>query len=273
VSFTAHNVILAGGVLGTMPLLLRLKDDPDGLPRISDRLGKDVRTNSEQLTYVVSQRRDRDLSEGVSIGSILHTGANAHLEPVRYSSGSGFWRLLLAPYVTGHGTIGRFLRTVLAVLRHPIRILRAYLVPDLAKYSSILLYMQTKEGKLQLVRKGRGMKTRRDSAEPVTAHVDEAQPFVERVAQKLDGTPLSGFMESLLNIPVTAHILGGCCMGDSAETGVIDTQHRVFGYDGLYVIDGSAISANPGVNPSLSIVALAERAMSFIPEKGPGSIE
>jgi cholesterol oxidase len=269
-SFTARNVVLAGGVLGTMPLLLKLKDDPKGLPRISDRLGKDVRTNSEQLTFVVSQRRDLDLSEGVSIGSILHTGADSHLEPVRYSPGSGFWRLLITPYVAGHGTIGRFFRTLLAVLRHPIRILRAYLVPDLAKYCSILLFMQTKEGRLQLVRSGRGIKTRRDSSEPVTAHVEEAHPFVERVAKKLDGTPLSGFMESLLNIPITAHILGGCSMGDSPETGVIDAQHRVFGYDGLYVVDGSAISANPGVNPSLSIAALSERAMSFIPDKSQG---
>jgi cholesterol oxidase len=271
-SLTARNVILAGGVLGTMPLLLRLKDDPNGLPKISDRLGTAVRTNSEQLTFVVSQRRDRDLTEGVAIGSILHTGSEGHLEPVRYSPGSGFWRVLMTPYVTGHGTIRRFLRTLFVALRHPIRFLRAYLVPDFAKYSSILLYMQTKEGRLQLVRKGSGVTTRRDSAQPVTAHVDEAQPFVERVAKKLDGTPLSGFIESLVNIPVTAHILGGCCMGDSAETGVIDTQHRVFGYDGLYVVDGSAISANPGVNPSLSILALAERAMSFIPEKSQASI-
>jgi cholesterol oxidase len=267
-SFTARNVILAGGVLGTMPLLLKLKDDPDGLPRISDRLGTAVRTNSEQLTFVVSQRRDIDLSVGVSIGSILHTGGEGHLEPVRYSPGSGLWRTMLAPYVTGQSGIARLLRSLLVVLRHPIRFLRAYLVPDLAKYCSILLYMQTKEGRLQLVRKGRGMTTRRDPTAPVTAYVAEAQPFVERVAKKLDGTPLAGFMESLFNTPVTAHILGGCCMGDSPETGVIDTQHRVFGYDGLYVVDGSAISANPGVNPSLSILALAERAMGFIPDKG-----
>ncbi|MGZ3461870.1 MAG: GMC family oxidoreductase, partial [Archangium sp.] len=100
-----------------------------------------------------------------------------------------------------------------------------------------------------------------------TAHIPEATELARRVAEKLEGLPMTLASESLLGIPTTAHILGGCCMGDSPRTGVIDTQHRLFGYEGLYVIDGSAISANPGVNPSLTITALAERAMSFIPAR------
>src|SRR5207302_575297 len=188
-SFTTRNVIIAGGVLGTVPLLLKLKASPEGLPRLSEGVGAFGRTNSEALIGVTT-RADRDLSEGIAITSVLHTDEHSHLEPVRYAKGSGFFRLLMAPHVPGESAPVRLLRVLAALTRNPIRILGS---------------------------------------------------------------------------PTTAHILGGACMGASAEDGVIDHRHRVFGYDGLYVIDGSAISSNPGVNPALTITALAERAMSFIP--------
>lgn len=265
-SFTARNVVLAGGVLGTVDLLLRMKRDPDGLPRLSDRLGEQVRTNSESLIGIVGAQREHDLSRGVAIGSIIQLDEHSHVEPVRYSAGSGFWRLLLAPHVAGERAAVRLSRFAGAFLRHPIKLARALLVPDLAKYSIILLYMKTAEGTLKL-RLGAGgrLGTTLSSGKAPTASIPEASDLARRVAEKIQGYEMSLITETLFNIPTTAHILGGCAMGDSAETGVIDHQHRAFGHDGLYIIDGSAVSANPGVNPSLTITALAERAMSRIP--------
>jgi len=155
------------------------------------------------------------------------------------------------------------------IVRHPLRFLRAITVPDLAKYSIILLYMRSAEGTLRMrLGKLRGaLATGLESGERPSASIPEASALAAEIAAEVDGSAYSMINETLLNIPTTAHILGGCCMGDSPENGVIDPQHRVFGYEGLLVIDGSAISANLGVNPSLTITALAERAMSLIPAK------
>lgn len=270
--FTARNVVFAGGVLGTVDLLLRLKERPDGLPRLSERLGDGVRTNSEALVGVVSGRKDQDLSKGIAIGSILHTDERSHLEPVRYSAGSGFFRLLMAPQVRGATMLARVARLFALLARHPVRFLKAWFVPDFARRTMILLYMRTLEGHLRMRRaRGlttgfrKGLTTGLQSGPAPTANMPEAFDLARRVSDKLDGYPMTMVSETVLGIPTTAHILGGCCMGDSAQTGVIDHRHRVFGYEGLYVVDGSAISANPGVNPSLTITALAERAMTFIP--------
>ncbi|MFN7132011.1 MAG: GMC oxidoreductase [Myxococcales bacterium] len=274
VSYEAKNVIFAGGVLGTVELLLKLKDDPRGLPKLSDRVGDYVRTNSEALIGVVSERRDVDMSKGIAISSILHTDEHSHIEPVRYPEGSGFFRLLMAPHVSGAGAFSRLARVLSALLLHPLKFLKAWLVPDWAKHTMILLYMRSLDGHLRMKR-GRGLftlfrkgvTTALAEGPAPTASIPEATELAERVGAKVKGTPMSLVTETLLGIPTTAHILGGASMGASAADGVIDHQHRVFGYEGLYVIDGSAISANPGVNPSLTIAALAERAMTFIPAK------
>ena len=273
-SFTAKQVIFAGGVMGTVDLLLKLKADPKALPRLSERLGDHVRTNSESLIAVVSNNRDLDLSKGVSISSIIHTDDHSHIEPCRYGEGSGFFRTLLGPHVAGDALPERLMNVIGVLAKKPLAFLRAATVPDLAKHSIILLYMRTLEGYIRLKR-GRslttgfatGMTTELGEGPAPTASIPEATALAERVAEKIDGFPTTLVTETVLGIPTTAHILGGCCMGDSAATGVIDADHRVFGYPGLYVIDGSAISANPGVNPSLTITALAERAMSKIPAK------
>jgi cholesterol oxidase len=272
--FEAKNVVFAGGVLGTLDLLLRMKADPSGLPRLSDRLGERVRTNSESLIEVVSQRRDHDLSKGIAIGSILETDDHSHLEPTRYGAGSGFFRLLAAPHVAGASFWTRMANLAGTVVRHPLKLLRAVTVPDFARYSVILLYMRALEGSLRM-KLGRalttgfatGLTTELGEGAAPTASIPEATELARRVAEKLDGLPVSLVTETAFGVPTTAHILGGCCMGASAEDGVIDRDHRVFGYEGLWVIDGSAISANPGVNPSLTITALAERAMSRIPPR------
>jgi cholesterol oxidase len=266
VKLTARNVIFSGGVLGTVPLLLKLKATT--LPRLSKRLGELVRTNSEALLGIVTRKKELDLSKGVAIGSILHTDAHSHLEPVRYPAGSGFFRVLAAPHVPGVTAFARILRAFGATLRHPLRWLRAYLVRDWARSTMILLYMRTLEGSLTMRLGLAGqLTTALDEGPAPTASMPEATDLANRVAEKIDGFPESMLTEIVLGTPTTAHILGGCCMGPTTEQGVIDGQHRVHGYDGLYVIDGSAISANPGVNPSLTITALAERAMSLIPAK------
>jgi cholesterol oxidase len=270
----AERVILAGGVMGTLPLLLEMRDDPDGLPRLSPRLGDDVRTNSEALIGVLAPDAG-PFSKGVAITSILHTDEHSHIEPVRYGSGSGFFRLLALPHAPAPTVAGRLASAGRALLRHPVRWGKALAARDFADASQILLYMRTLEGTLSLkrgrsaytgFRKGLVSSLRAGAPRP-EAFMEEATDLARRFAEKVGGVTLSMLTETLLGTPSTAHILGGAVMGRDASEGVIDARHQVFGYPGLYVIDGAAVSANPGVNPSLTITALAERAMSRIPPK------
>ena len=274
-SFRARNVIFAGGALGTVELLLRLRKRSDCLPKVSERVGDRVRTNSEVLVGITTQRRDLDLSEGVAITSILRTDDHSYVEPCRFSPGSDFLRILATPHGPGKTLFRRLWNAAGRVFRTPVRSVRALLVPDWARYTTTLLYMRTQEGYLRLT-SGRGLlswlqsdlKSHRGDGPVPTAAIPEATELAEEFAKEVDGYVGSILTETLFGIPTTAHILGGACMGRTKEDGVIDHRHRVLGYDGLYVIDGSAMSANPGVNPSLTITALAERAMAFIPGAG-----
>jgi cholesterol oxidase len=271
-TFTADRVILAGGVLGTVPLLLRMRADPNGLPRLSPRVGDMVRTNNEALIGVVAPKSDEDFTEGIAITSILHTDEHSHLEPVRYGKGSGFFRTLMLPHAPGPNAAVRAAGAVRGMARHPLRWARALTVKDFSRHSQVLLYMRTLESTISF-RLGRGVWTgyrkglvsKLDDADrPPTAFMPEATDLARRFADEVHGVVGTLLTETLIGTPTTAHILGGACMGRSAEEGVIDQEHRVFGYDGLYVIDGAAVSANPGVNPSLTITAMAERAMERI---------
>lgn len=269
-SWTADRVIFSGGVMGTVPLILKMRDDPQGLPKLSPRVGDLVRTNSEALIGVVSNSKT-DFSKGVAIGSIVQTDEHSHLEVVRYPSGSGFFRLLMTPHAEGSGTIQRTFRALGAVARRPLAWLRAFLVRDFAKSSVVLLFMRSLEDTLHL-RRGRVFRQSVRTTMPVgsrkpTAAIPEASDYAQQMAEKLDGVAASLATEMAFGTPTTAHILGGCCIGADESEGVIDSHHRIFGYDGLYIIDGSAISANLGVNPALTITALAERAMGLIPAK------
>ncbi|NUP09077.1 MAG: GMC family oxidoreductase [Polyangiaceae bacterium] len=274
--FTADRVVFAGGVMGTVPLLLGMREDPHGLPHLSARVGDGVRTNSEALAGVVVPDRDANFSKGVAITSILHTDEHSHIEPVRYSAGSGFFRTMILPQTSGSSLASRLGGAAKAVAMDPLRWLKAYTVRDFAKQSQVLLYMRTLEGTLSMrlgrnIRTGfrRGLVTKLDDpSQAPQANIPEALDLARRFAEKVGGVSATLLTETVLGVPSTAHILGGACMGQSADDGVIDARHRVHGYDGLFVIDGSAVSANPGVNPSLTITALAERAMSFIPAKG-----
>ncbi len=273
-TFRARNVILAGGVLGTVELLLRLRRREDGLPGLSAAVGDRVRTNSEALIGVTTRRRDLDMSEGVAITSIFHPDDRSSLEPVRFPSGSGVFRLISTPHAPGAHALARVTAAVRRVLRHPIHAFRALFVGNWARRTAILMYMCAEEGhlRLELGRKPSslfrlGLVSAPGKGALPTAALPEATELAERFAREVDGFLGSLLPETLFGIPTTAHILGGACMGRDEREGVIDHRHRVFGYPGLYVMDGSAVSANPGVNPALTISALAERAMTFIPVK------
>jgi cholesterol oxidase len=270
VTYRTRRVVFSGGALGTNSLLLRLKKDPTALPGLSDRLGRKVRTNSESLIMVtIPGKVAEDHSKGIAINSLFQADEHSHLEMTRYGSGSGFFRLVLAPHIAGTAPgFVKLLQLFLFVLLHPLLSLRLFLVADHSRATMVLLYMRSTEGTLRFMLNPFGyMATRLEDGEAPQATIAEASELAAAIAKKCGGTAMSPYYEPLFNIPTTAHILGGCCMGDSAETGVIDHAHRVFGYEGLYVVDGSTISANAGVNPSLTITALAERAMSLIPAK------
>ncbi len=263
---SCRGVVFAGGVLGTVDLLLRLKQS--SLPRLSDRVGRGVRTNSESLVCVTAPDRRSVFSDGIAIGSILHTDAHSHLEPVRYAAGSGAWRLLMAPMVHGRTVLGRIAGLLASWLRHPIRNLRVVCVDDWAKRTQILLFMQTLDSTLRFVLDGGRMKSELDVGKAPSAFIPESKALADRYAAIVGGTPNVGILETVLGIPSTAHILGGAVMGRDAGEGVIDRDNRVFGYRTMYLCDGSMISANPGVNPALTITAISERAMSKVPPRG-----
>ncbi len=262
---TARGIIFSGGVLGTIPLLLKLKSS--SLPHLSDQVGFGIRTNSESLIGITTFDKQTNFSEGIAIGSILHTDEFSHLEPVRYASGSGFWRLLMSPLVYGSNTFIRMTKALLVSLRHPFQTLRVALVWDWARRTQILLFMRTLDSTLRFRKGLSGMKSSMVEGKSPTPFVPEAKNLAEQYAGLVNGRPIVLLTETMLGIPTTAHILGGAVMGRNASEGVIDKNNQVFGYHNMYICDGSAISANPGVNPSLSISAIAERALSKIPTK------
>jgi cholesterol oxidase len=266
---TARQVVLSGSALGTMDLLMRAQQR-GSLPAISDRLGHDVRTNAESIVGVRFPGKRFDMSTGIAIGSGIHIDQFTHIEATRYSRGSDVLGLIATLMVTGKGW-GRILRWLASAVRHPIKFLRAAWPFGFARQTLIFLVMQTIDASLRMrLRRrwfwpfGRLLCT---EGKRIPTNIPAANAFVERAAAQLGGTPITSWFEILFDMPMTAHCIGGCAMGADRERGVIDAQHRVFGYQGLYVVDGSAVGANLGVNPSLTITALAERAMSFIPAK------
>ncbi len=265
-SFTTRGVIFSGGVLGTLKLLLKLKQK--FLPRLSNQLGKDIRTNNETLISVSSLDPNKDFSKGVAIGSILHTDGNSHLEVVRYGAGSGFWKLLHLPLADGNHTVTRLINIIKKVLCSPLKYFQIYFLNSWSKRTAVLLFMQTLDSTLQfkLSRFGKMRTTSGNGAQP-SALISESRELTRQFSHIVNGKPTSFILETLAGIPSTAHILGGAIMGASTHTGVINKQNEVFGYQNMYVVDGSMISANPGVNPALTITAIAERAMAYIPDK------
>ena len=273
-TFKSKGVIFSGGVLGTVPLLQKLKED-NYLPNLSPKLGQFIRTNNESILGVLTTDQDHDFSKGVAISSIVHTGKHSHVEPVRYSSGSGFFRLLMSPHAPGYNALTRTKGAWQNLRKNFPKWVKSTFTKDFSMSSQIILYMESLDSTLTLKR-GRGLlspfaKSPNTAVEPGAetpkASIADATDFANRFAQKTNGVVANIASETVLGIPSTAHILGGCCMGEAAHEGVINHKHEVFGYPNMLVVDGSAISANPGVNPSLTITALAERAMTFLPAK------
>jgi cholesterol oxidase len=261
---TAKGVILSGGVLGTVRLLLNMKRRY--LPGLSDQLGADIRTNNESLSTVHSTQKDKDFSKGVAIGSIFPPDEDSHIEAVRYGSGSGFWKLLGVPMVSGSSVLGRILKLIWSFLSRPRPWLRVYTSRNFAEESFTLLFMQHLDSTLRLKRGVVNLRSTISSGAAPSANIPLAKKLSEATCAEVDGHPYVATTEAILGTPLTAHILGGCVIGRDASEGVIDKNHQVFGYENLYVCDGSAISANPGVNPALTITAMTERAMSKIPD-------
>ena len=271
----ARKVIVSAGVLGTLKLLFHCRDVSRSLSAISPRLGELVRTNSEALMGVVGRDDKINYSEGIAITSIFNADEVTRVEPFRYPDGSSFIRLLSAPLIDTSGNLlMRLLRVLGYAIRHPIDFLRTHLLPGWARRSTLFLIMQTLDNRMR-IHLGRGVHTlfrRVLVSEPnpehtVPARVDVGHMITRRIAQQTDRIAYGSLGENLLNIPTTAHILGGVPFGLDESEGVINLDCEVHNYPGLYVVDGSIMPANPGVNPSLTITALAEHAMSRVPPK------
>jgi cholesterol oxidase len=235
-----------------------------------------VRSNSEALLGVTARESDVDYSQGVAITSHFWIDDVTSVEPVRYPKGSGMMRMLAVPLVDMAGTTvwERVKAFVAEGVKRSYDFIKAKILPNWAHDSTILLIMQTVENRMRLKR-GRsvftlwrqGLVSERDRSLPIPAVVEAGRAVVERFAARTNSIAQSTVNEVLLNTPSTAHILGGCGIGADEQSGVIDTRHEVFNYPGLYVADGSVIPANLGVNPSLTITAMAERAMALMPSK------
>jgi cholesterol oxidase len=270
--FTCRGVVFSASSLGTMELLFHLKEK-GSLPRISNQLGNHVRTNSESLLSVRIPGSREDLSQGVAIGSGIYADEHTHIEAVRYPRGSDTMSMLttiLTGGVPGPARVTLWLRNLaMALLRHPLTTLRILQPFGWARENVVLLCMQPLEGDLQMRWQRPWFwplhKSLASHGKPIPTYIPQANAFAETFARLTGGTAMSMIPEILFNIPGTAHCLGGCVIGASPEQGAVDVRHRLFGYKNAYVCDGSVIGANLGVNPSLTITALAERAMSFIP--------
>jgi cholesterol oxidase len=260
---SARGVVFAGGVLGTVRLLLDMKKGC--LPRLSTEIGNNIRTNNESLVLIDSREYSKDFSRGIAIGAIFPPDENSHLEPVRYGSGSGFWKLLGVPLTHGRNMFTRICKLIVHLLIHPLSWFHIYFTKNHAKQSVILLFMQHINSTLRFKRGLWNLRSGISTGDAPTAFIPESKKLAEEVSRIIKGKPFVLVTEAVTGIPTTAHILGGAVIGKNIDEGVVDTDQKVFGYENMYVCDGSAISANPGVNPALTITAMTERAMSRIP--------
>jgi cholesterol oxidase len=269
---TAQSVVIAAGALGTNKLLQRCRLK-GGLPRVSPRVGELVRTNSEAILAVTVPKGREDLTKRVAISSSVYPDPDTHIETVTYGR-AGDSMSLLYTLMVGDGTrLTRPLKLLGAALRHPIRLAKVIGTRGWSERTIIVLVMQTLDNAIALRPRltafgGLRLQTEQDPEKPNPTFIPIANRFAQWLAERTGGIAQSSIMEALANVPSTAHILGGAVIGDSPHTGVIDARHRVYGYENLLVCDGAAVPANVGVNPSLTITAMAERAMSLVPSAG-----
>ena len=270
-TFTADQVVFSAAALGTQRLLHRLKAE-GSLPGISDRLGVLTRTNSEAILWATANDDSVDWTEGVAITSSFHPDEHTHVEPVRYGRGPNVMPLLatvLVDEVTGEK---RWRTWGKELWRQRNGLKDLYSLNTWSRRTVVALVMQTLDNSITTVWRKRGsvgyMSSQQGHGAPNPTYIAAAYDAVRRLARIMGARQAYGAVGEPLGMPLTAHFIGGCAIGDSPETGVVDAYQRVYGYDGLHVVDGSAISANLGVNPSLTITAQAERAMAFWPNKG-----
>jgi cholesterol oxidase len=269
--WTCDQVVLAAGTYGTQRLLHAMKDDGT-LPGLSPRLGHQTRTNSEAVLAATGRKGAVDYSRGVAITSSFHLDEHTHVEPVRYGRGSNAIGLLQTVLVDGGGRLPRWLKALGVIARNPAAFVRTLSVRNWSERTVIALVMQSRDNSIVVSGRpgrwgGRSLTSRPGTGEPVPTWIPGGHEAVRRMADLIGGDPGGAFTD-LVDIPMTAHFLGGCAIGATPDDGVIDAYHRVHGYPGLSVVDGSAVSANLGVNPSLTITAQAERATALWPNKG-----
>ncbi|GAB3295312.1 GMC family oxidoreductase [Parasphingorhabdus pacifica] len=271
--FTADQVVVAAGTWGTQNLLHRARENGD-LPRLSRKLGHLTRTNSEAIigAQAPEVREDRNFADGVAITSSFHPDDDTHIEPVRYGRGSNAMGLLQTLPTKGGTSQPRWRQWLRYAVRNPLTSIRLFWIRRWSERTVILLVMQSLDNSLTTrLRRGlfgrRRITSEQGHGAPNPSYIPAGEEANERVAEKLDGIA-GGTWGELFDIPMTAHFIGGCAIGRNAEHGVIDPYHRAFGYPDLSIVDGSAITANLGVNPSLTITAQAERAFSMWPNKG-----
>jgi cholesterol oxidase len=269
-TLTAGEVVLAAGTLGTQRLLHTMRA-AGVLPHLSPRLGVLTRTNSESIVGARAARREVDYSRGVAITSSFHPEPQTHVEPVRFGRGSNLMGLLQTVLTDGEGPVPRWAKAAGEAARHPLTFARMLSVRHWSERTVIVLVMQSVDNSITTyLRRGRlgsHLSSRQGHGAPNPTWIPAGNEVVRRVAKRIGGQP-GGSWGELADMPVTAHIIGGCVIGDSPDTGVVDPWQRVYGYPGLHVVDGAAVTANLGVNPSLTITAQAERAMAFWPNAG-----
>jgi cholesterol oxidase len=267
-TLTAEHVVFAAGTYGTQKLLHRMKAS-GALPHLSDRLGVRTRTNSEAILGVERPgRKGEDHSHGVAITSSFHPDEHTHVEPTRYGPGSNAMGLMRSLLIDGGGA-PRWAKFLGQAAKRPWSALRLANLRDWSRRTIIVLVMQTRDNSITVKpsSSGRGIRAGQGHGEPSPTWIPEAHTAVRMLSEEMNGVPAGSWLD-LLNIPATAHFIGGAVIGSSPDNGVIDPYHRVYGHPGLHIVDGSAVSANLGVNPALTITAQAERAMAFWPNHG-----
>jgi cholesterol oxidase len=267
-SFTCKGLVVSGGVLGTLDLLLRQKHVYKTLPGLSDKLGENILTNSEMLSGVTAA--DRKLNHGLAISTIFNPDDNTHIELCKFPNKSGAM-LRLGVMAAGEGRpLMRIAKMIGNVFRHPVDFIRSIFQIDAARNSVIFLIMQSLPNAMQMTLKrglfGRSLSFNNKKGQKVPSYIPVGQEALHRYASKVNGVAQNAFSEVAFGMASTAHILGGCPMGPGIESGVVDDKFRAHGYKDLYILDGSIVPCNLGVNPSLTITALSEYAMSFVPD-------
>ena len=269
-TFTAREVVVAAGTYNTQKLLHTMKGQGI-LPKLSAMLGKLSRTNSEALTGALMPTRDIDFSDGSAITSSFFPDDHTHVEPVRYGKGSNLMGLLQTVMTDGFVAKDRRRQWRREIFKNPKLIIRILNVKRWSERTVIALVMQNVDSSLAVSGKkgifGWRLTSKNDSNKPNATYIPAANEVVRHIAKKHGGIA-GGHYGDLVNAPFTAHFVGGCVIGTDSEHGVIDPYHRVWNYPTLHIVDGSSVTANLGVNPSLTITAQAERAFSFWPNKG-----